>query len=217
MERHPARRLPIMITLVLISLLTLSSQLSKATESSSKPTRDDLAKQLKDSTVLLERVNRILKQEKQRWKSIHTNPIPDEVTASYDENSGKTTINVKINTRVENEINSQPITRTYTLTVPRSRHTLLQKPAIVVVGASYIECGGFRPLVGIGVLAPKDIGKYIPYIDKVSIFAFTTLYTAGVGLGYIISKDLALSIDALSAASIANGSTYVGIGLTFHL
>lgn len=211
------RRIPAfsMILAALIVSSALSTPQSTTTSRSSRV--DELTQQLEKSTLLLQRTSILLKQERKRWKTIHTNPVPDNITATYEADRSVLTLTVSIDTGIKNEINSEPITRTYTIPVTKPRARVLPQPFTLIAGASYMGQTGLRPLIGIGVIEIPGISKLSAELARVSLFCYTTVYSAGVGCGYLLSEEYRVSVDVLAGTQLPTGILSAGIGISFHL
>jgi len=74
----------------------------------------DLAVEYERACKALDKANKLLKQERERWKKIHQNPIqekPEE--ASLETTEKDMVVRVTIDPKVKNEVNSQAITREF--------------------------------------------------------------------------------------------------------
>src|SRR5210317_861345 len=142
----------------------------------------------------LRKSSRILKQERQRWEGIHSNPITDKVKVTQDNSKEMIAIDVIIDTKVENEINNQPITRQYVIDFMPPRRTLT-KYVDFMVGVGYV----FKPAHG------NDFGEYLKD---------TLRPTISVGVRpFVFLKN---RIEALSGLGFAAQSMFFNTGIMMY-
>ena len=103
------------LSLLIVSGLHDSLASKKVTEDPKKPKKVfNLEAEYRRACIALEHANKLLKEERKRWEEIHkqkieTQPKEAELTTTKED----ITVKVTIEPKVENEINSQPITREY--------------------------------------------------------------------------------------------------------
>lgn len=216
MIRH-RRILALCTILVMLTSSSVTSTESSRKTSNSSSQIEALVKQLAESTALLEQLAFILRQERARWKRIHTNPVPDKVTCTYNDDNSVLTISVTIDTGVSNVINNQPIQRTYTVHAAEPKTRILPTPFIVLAGASFSAQSGLRPLIGVGIVDIPYIAKIDQSLSRVVVFGYTSGYSVGVGAGYVASKDYRIVCSLQTGAEVLTGVVAVSVGVSFFL
>lgn len=127
---------------------------------------------------ILETTSRILKEEQKRWEHIHNNPGDDKY--SLIEYEDKFQVRIEIIQNIQNEVNHQNITRTYTFDKGPSQNTgllsgIYQDFDLYLLASIGIQSGvypavslGYHPIVfqGIGFggyVSTEGIGSIIFY------------------------------------------------------
>lgn len=152
-----------------------------------------------EAILLLEEQKKLLLEEKERWKRIHNNPVPDQIT--IDDSNGRVKLDITIDTKVSNRINSEPIKRSYTLSW-RNRPYLIQSAALSI-GASWMYSDGLRPLLAC---------TYVPtWAYGVGIGGFTSLYTTGLAVSYTLPQFQELQLFLLTGITV-EGKVAPGLG-----
>jgi hypothetical protein len=144
--------------------------------------KGSLEKELAKAIRLLKKTSRILKQERYRWRKIHSNPIPDKVRVEKDAKNKKMYVIVDIDTHVRNEVNRQHITRKYTLKYIPPRRSLFEFVDLMV-GAGYTWKVGYRPVLGVGI-RPLNWRKVPAWARGIGAAVQTTVYSSGFMLYY---------------------------------
>lgn len=138
----------------------------------------------KKTVSTLKKVRDILNQEKSRWAEIHGTPILDEVNVSHDNEKDEMIISVRIEPKVKNAINSQPITRKYIFKLDKDKS--LFKGVDLMLGGGWMGGVGIRPYIGIGVKPFKWMKQ--PYVKDIGISAITMVYSSGCSIYYTSQK-----------------------------
>lgn len=130
----------------------------------------------------LKKTSRILKQERTRWGRIHEK-VTDTVRVTKDTNKRKLYVEIEMDSKIKNEINSQPITRKYTLDYAPSGRPVFTYLDIMV-GASYAWKSGYRALLGIGVRPFEFLKERNDGLAGLGIGIHTMVYNSGLILYY---------------------------------
>ena len=166
--------------------------------------KSDITKNHKEAIEELKVCATLLSEEKDRWTKLHTNPVADKWNVTKLEN-GDMSIHIEIDTGVQNIINDQPISRTYTLE-PENKHLIPY--CDVLLGAQLVYPEGPRPLVGIG-FSPK-------LFRGIGIAAETSLMGISAGVYYVPPQIPYAAIFAGPGINIKNETTFsAGICLIF--
>lgn len=173
---------------------------------------EEIREEYSRAVEMLKRNRTLINQERKRWSTIHSDPVPDSLSVSDD---GKAvTIELEIDTGVSNAINSQPIKRTITLT----REERVRLPLDMSLCASLALRSGFRPSIGIGLPLRKMIP--IAAIKPIGFGVYTTFYAAGVHVYYRLDSEyryfpgvsfhllLGSDWDGKPAPGVAIGTTF---------
>lgn len=141
---------------------------------------NELITQLEISNNMLKTHKRILEQEKKRWQTIHSNPVTDKVTLVKGEKEGEYIITSVIDTGVNNEVNSHPITRKTVMTIDNDRGPFFDSINLnLMAWASYSH--GITPAVSV-CYSPPFIKSLIGH--EIGIGAYTNLITSGLDIEY---------------------------------
>ena len=169
----------------------------------------------RDAITELKTCNDLLIQEKQRWETIHNNPVTDKWEVTKDTTNDNMVIKVTIDDNVKNIINDQPIQRSYTLSPVDNRFL---KPFDSILGACFVTSDGFRPYLGIGYRPYQQIKKYLGYSfpDEIGISIGTTCYSLDTTI-YYMPKQIPNSIIFIGSGVTIKGEplALLGIGLVF--
>lgn len=173
-------------------------------------TKNKCDKDLDDAAALIVKLEKILKQERTRWGNIHNNPISDEVSIETDQEKREVRIRVVIDTRIKNEINSKPITRTYTLKL-KDEHSSLVSHIDLLIGGGWAYGSGIRPVLGIGY-RPFTTITSVPVIRDLGIAAFSSIYTSGASI-YVAPREISPFMIAATAGFDWEGHFRPGFGI----
>ena len=139
-----------LILLGIILTLSITLGISKPNSPDNKRgpeiTLDEAIKDLKECSKLLKQSETIYKQEAKRWTIIHNKPKTDEVKFNYNSEQKELVINIKIDPVIKNQINKQPIIRSYIHPFNPKIKGLLY-PMDIVIGPSYTYPDGLRPFM----------------------------------------------------------------------
>lgn len=178
-------------------LFFLLLMLSSTSIVSSKPSTENYDSAIK----ALEGCSILLKQEKQRWHTIHTNPVTDKVTV--DKKDGNLILDVEIDDGVKNIINAEPIKRQYILEPDNYR--TFQYFDLMLAG-TLIFNEGWQPTFGIGY-APKMFHGF-------GVEVCTTFKSLNGGIYYTNNKFYHGFIHAIGGSTFSGKPTFgIGIGI----
>ena len=153
----------------------------------------------------------IVKQERDRWVNIHSNPVKDKVTVTEKEKSLE--IDISIDTGISNDVNSYPIMRKYELT----RTPWFEKPIPdmdLYMAASMSLNAGWRPAIGIG-FQPEILERFTNGY-RVGVGLYTTFLTGGLDIYVLMKNTKFLSFHLLIGADWdGKPSPGIGLGVSF--
>ena len=184
-------------------ILSVSSQ---ANNQNSKPDKEFV---VEDEYVkvaeLLKVSTSVIKQEKKRWQAIHSNPISDKVNITTKKDS--IIIDIEIDTYINNMLNNQPITRTYTIGSPKNKDITTNLDFIIL--AMYSITDGLRPAICIGYRPFRKLNMGMLKDTGASVYC--SIYSIGGTIYYCPIKNLSLHI--ICGYSVSSGNTTVGVGV----
>lgn len=151
-----------------------------------------------------------LKEEKKRWTEIHRNPIKDKVEVKSEDKS--TYVSVRIDTQISNMVNSQPITRVYTIGRPTQK--LFSTSIDFAILAMYSIADGLRPAVSIGYRPLSNLNSF-EILKNIGGGIYTNLYSAGGSVYYLPTVYISFHIMVGYSLKVEGVSYGVGIGAHF--
>lgn len=174
---------------------------------------EDCEAYLEEATQIIKRLRQILIEERKRWKHLHGNPVPDEVKVTYDDEKKRMIINVKIDPKVRNAVNKQPITRKYMLDY-RPKKSVIDYFDLIL-GSAWSYRIGYRPLSGIGI-RPFSKFKTTNYLSDFGVGLYTTIYSGGFFVYWAPKDAWNLSVSVLVGSDWkGKAAPGLGIGLRF--
>lgn len=165
-----------------------------------------------ESAKALDRSNRLLSEERQRWKNLHGNPPPDQV--EFVPGDREILMRVTIDSGVKNAVNGKPITREYRLDVNPDRIRIVTKADVWMLGSAvYRE--GILPGVAVGW---RPFGKGWPAqeLAPIGFSAYWNILSAGGSAYYVFPSMPTLSLHVLFGVNVSGQiCPGVAVGLIF--
>lgn len=192
------------ITVSIIIILTTSSYNKPVKDNISNLHTEEIITDLKKCDKILEKTRKIYSQELQRWTIIHNCPSSDEIKVNYDNKTSKIKVNIKIDNKIKNEINSQDIVREYEIGFIPPFKTIMNSVDLVT-GATYMISSGLRPFLTAG-FRPKMFNLQ----SRIGIGITTTIYDIGASIYGLAYRNISISL--IYGTSVLKKNTAVGIG-----
>ena len=177
-------------------------------------TTEECEEALNQAVTYLKKTSKLLKEERTRWKRLH-GKVKDKVDITKDDKRRKVYVEIELDSKVKNEINNQPITRTYTLDYsPASRPIFTYLD--IMVGPAYAWKSGYRGIMSIGIRPFEFLKERNDGLAGLGIGVHTMVYNSGLIL-YYSHPTMAPMFFGMTVGWDWEGNTVPGVAIGLRI
>lgn len=192
---------------MLVSISALHPQIYRAAD-------QDCKERLSEVTEITKRALDLLKEERERWKELHSDD--PAVNKGYLYQSGeKMILHITVQSRVKNMINNRPIIREYTFDCDALKdRPIFGKLDMTIYAAANLNTG-IRPGIQVG-WRPFQSMKVPKAVANIGFGIYTTFTSAGASIYYTFPGLRKLTILGMAGYNYEGKvSPGIGVGMSF--